>query len=80
MQHPDFALDTLLLLPAPQKWQFLVFLYLIFHNLSQLHMLVVSFGAVYLDSILKSRDITLPTKVHIVKAVVFPIIMYGCES
>ena len=33
-----------------------------------------------LDSILKSRDITLPTKVHLVKAVVFPIIMYGCES
>ena len=33
-----------------------------------------------LDSILKSRDITLPTKVHIVKVVVFPVIMYGCES
>ena len=33
-----------------------------------------------LDSILKSRDITLPTKVHIVKAVVFPVVMYGCES
>ena len=33
-----------------------------------------------LDSILKSRDITLPTKVHIVKAVVFSIVMYGCES
>ena len=33
-----------------------------------------------LDSILKSRDITLPTKVHIVKAIVFPIVMYGCES
>ena len=33
-----------------------------------------------LDSILKSRDITLPTKVHLVKAVVFPIVMYGCES
>ena len=33
-----------------------------------------------LDSILKSRDITLPTKVHIVKAMVFPVIMYGCES
>ena len=34
----------------------------------------------YLDSILKSRDITLPTKVHLVKAVVFPVVMYGCES
>ena len=33
-----------------------------------------------LDSILKSRDITLPTKVHIVKAMVYPVIMYGCES
>ena len=33
-----------------------------------------------LDSILKSRDITLPTKVHLVKAMVFPIVMYGCES
>ena len=33
-----------------------------------------------LESILKSRDITLPTKVHLVKAVVFPIVMYGCES
>ena len=33
-----------------------------------------------LDSILKSRDITLPTKVHLVKALVFPIVMYGCES
>ena len=33
-----------------------------------------------LDSILKSRDITLPTKVHLVKAVVFPVVMYGCKS
>ena len=33
-----------------------------------------------LDSILKSRDITLPTKVHLVKAIVFPVVMYGCES
>ena len=33
-----------------------------------------------LDSILKSRDITLPTKVRIVKAMVFPVVMYGCES
>ena len=33
-----------------------------------------------LDSILKSRDITLPTKVHLVKAMIFPVIMYGCES
>ena len=33
-----------------------------------------------LDSILKSRDITLPTKVRLVKAMVFPVVMYGCES
>ena len=33
-----------------------------------------------LDSILKSRNITLPTKVHLVKAMVFPVVMYGCES
>jgi len=34
----------------------------------------------HLDSILKSRDITLPIKVHLVKAMVFPVVMYGCES
>ena len=34
----------------------------------------------HLDSILKSRDITLPTKVHLVKAMIFPVVMYGCES
>ena len=34
----------------------------------------------FLDSILKSRAITLPTKVHLVKAMVFPVVMYGCES
>ena len=33
-----------------------------------------------LDSILKSRDITLPTKLHLVKAMVFPVVIYGCES
>ena len=37
-------------------------------------------GKTNLDSTLKSRDITLPMKVHIVKAMVFPVIMYGCES
>ena len=36
--------------------------------------------ASFLDSILKSRDITLPTNVHLVKAMVFPVVMYGCES
>ena len=37
-------------------------------------------GMTNLDSILKSRDITLPTKVHLVKAMVFPVVMYGCKS
>ena len=34
----------------------------------------------YLDSILKNRDITFPTKVHLVKAMIFPVVIYGCES
>ena len=33
-----------------------------------------------LDNILKSRDVTLPTKVHLIKAMIFPMVMYGCES
>ena len=37
-------------------------------------------GIVNLDGILKSRDISLPTKVHLVKVMVFPVVMYGCES
>ena len=37
-------------------------------------------AAMKLDSILKSRDITLPTKVHLVKVIVFPVVVYGCES
>ena len=37
-------------------------------------------AVITLDSILKSRDITFPTKVHLVKAMVFPVVMYGCES
>ena len=37
-------------------------------------------GMINLDSILKSRDITLPTKIHLGKAMVFPVVMYGCES
>ena len=40
----------------------------------------IAFSMTNLDSILKSRDITLPTKVHRVKAMVFPVVMYGCES
>ena len=44
------------------------------------HLLLGKKAMTNLDSILKSRDITLPTKVHLVKAMVFPVVMYGCES
>ena len=44
------------------------------------HLLFERKSMTNLDSILKSRDITLPTKVQIVKAMVFPVVMYGCES
>ena len=44
------------------------------------HLLLRRNAMTNLDSILKSRDITLPTKVHLVKAMVFPVVMYGCES
>ena len=44
------------------------------------HLLLGRKAMTTLDSILKSRDITLPTKVHLVKAMVFPVVMYGCES
>ena len=44
------------------------------------HLLLGRKAMINLDSILKSRDITLPTKVHLVKAVVFPVVMYGFES
>ena len=44
------------------------------------HFLLGKKAMTNLGSILKSRDITLPTKVHIVKAMVFPVVMYGCES
>ena len=40
----------------------------------------IAFSMTNLDSILKSRNITLPTKVHLVKAMVFPLVIYGCES
>ena len=44
------------------------------------HLLLGRKAMINLDSILKSRNITLPTKVHLVKAMVFPVVMYGCES
>ena len=44
------------------------------------HLLLGRKAMTNLDSVFKSRDITLPTKVHLVKAVVFPVVMYACES
>ena len=44
------------------------------------HLLLGKKAMTNLDSILKSRDITLPTNVHLVKAMVFPVVMYGCET
>ena len=44
------------------------------------HLLLGRKAVTNLDSIIKSRDITLPTNVHLVKAMVFPVVMYGCES
>ena len=44
------------------------------------HLLLERKTVTSLDSVLKSRDITLPTKVRLVKAMVFPVVMYGCES
>ena len=44
------------------------------------HLVIGRKAVTNLDSILKSRDITLPTKVHLVKTMVFPVVMYGCES
>ena len=50
------------------------------HEIKLRHFLLGRKVMTNLDSILKSRDITLPTKVHLVKAMVFPVVMYGCES
>ena len=49
------------------------------HELKR-HLLLERKAMTNLDSILKSRDITLPTKLHLVKVMVFPVVMYGCES
>ena len=53
--------------------------FLIFTDLMSLQPPMSILGVSNLDSILKSRDITLPTKVHLVKAMVFPVVRYGCE-
>ena len=53
---------------------------LVFEHEIKRHLLLGRKVMTNLDSILKSRDITLPTKVRLVKAMVFPVVMYGCES
>ena len=50
------------------------------HHEIKRHLLLERKVITNLDSILKSRDITLPTKVHLVKAMVFPVVVYGCKS
>ena len=50
------------------------------HEIKRRLLLGRKVGMTNLDSTFKSRDITLPTKVHLVKAMVFPVVMYGCES
>ena len=50
------------------------------HEIKKKHLLLGRKAMTNLESILKSRDITLPTKVHLVKAMIFPVVMYGCES
>ena len=57
------------------------FPFLVFHkNEIKRHLLLARKPMTNLDSILKSRDATLPKNVHLVKAIVFPVVMYGCES
>ena len=51
-----------------------------YHHEIKRHLLIGRKAMTNLDSILKSRDFTLPTKVHLVQAMVFPVVMYGCES
>ena len=51
-----------------------------FSHENKRHLLLGRKAMTNLDSVLKGRDSTLPTKIHLVKAVVFPVVMYGCES
>ena len=62
------------ILGAPKSLQ------MVTHNEIKRRLLLGRKVVTNLDSILKSRDMTLPTKVHLVKAMVFPVVMYGCES
>ena len=51
-----------------------------FYTFTAINVMMINKALTNLDSILKSRDITLPTKIHLVKAMVFPVVKYGCES
>ena len=51
-----------------------------FYTFTEINVMMINRALTNLDSIFKSRDITLPTKVHLVKAMVFPVVKYGCES
>ena len=51
-----------------------------FYIMYEIHLFLGGKAMTNLDSISKSRDITLPTKVHLIKALVFPVVMYGCKS
>ena len=64
--------------PIPFCGLFLLWYHNVLINLAIYFILIL--GKMNLDSILKSRDITLPTKVRLVKAMVFPVVMYGCKS
>ena len=50
------------------------------HGVSKSQTRLSDFTSLHLDSIFKNRDITLPTKVHLVKVMIFPVVMYGCEG
>ena len=66
--------DRLYFLGAPKS------LWMVTAAMKLRHLLLGRKVMTNLDSILKGRDITLPTKIHLVKAMVFPVVMYGCES
>ena len=70
-----FSNESLLHIRWPKYWSFSFNI-----SPSNEHPGLISFRWTNLDSILKNRDIILPTKVHLVKAMVFPVVMYGCES
>ena len=80
MQDPLFLS---FLMSSPSPTQFIIILIFMYLNCCPFYLsvyIVFSFVLACLDSILKSRDITLLTKVHLVKAMIFSVVTYGCES